>query len=968
MVHTRSRSILLTECSYALQFLREMDQYLETQRSSSEASYVNTLQSRIRATCRQHLIWVFESTTEILEETDQADGACAFAPHYWPSGQMISETLWLPGPSRADTPLQILKAFNGSISWGSSMNNDMRAYSDIRALSPKSRETLPKRVVAWLQDLDQNDKRKRYAFARTARTDKTKYHLVDHVRISQVLTKLKAAYGYDGEANEISKALERFEPELVERHVLKRFITENPISKQRTIATSRTASETRFLFHSKDTALFHAMDSWIFSKEQPSRGEKHDTWKYIMDEWRNTIECQAEHEETRELKWRKPLWYALSFILASKERQINKTSSDTILNTTGRMLFGMTSPSGLFPGYLTSGQAPMEFNKESYRDNYWQTVFEIPYILWKYGKDKTAKFASADTSQPSGLGDMDQETSMLMKKSGLMTKKMQFANSNKLIDPRGLVEISDDWLQEEPEALRFGSDPGFLQPQDSDESNPVIKQAHDFPSSSEDVVSAGWDTYHSNMNGKKSPHSFTDETGKKGLIVDIPRGQKWNQKGLEEILQDNKALTKRLGRSRDVQVAKKRLIWLPKADKETAMVCCLASPPDEQYELSAFFDRHALYDKYFSDETSVTLNEWKTEFQLSFYRLAGFTNLGDFHGDDGIPKFSYVVPQSESSQRRAMNQNEVVGGMVTGVVRAAMGFRFVGDFFDRYWTCHFLEYLPGTPPPKNKPKESTTREVVETPDPETQDASESNQRHDSDDTKTLSKRLSSLNYIQDHLEDPHTRKWKYPWQQRKVLELLLFDEILLHIEKETKDIFNWARSSVLKTSVSTEGGGSKYSKEEARESVLGLQGVGDNGQPYKMAASDPLNPLSEAIDSAYQFVELGDSEGYFNIISRWRLLEEILQTLGEDLSENLERIEEWSNRERDREPESPRWTRNDERLYRNTLRKLRIQNQRKIRNLERLNTSIQTFRDSLTGRLESIREDVSPSFRLISRH
>ncbi|KAF4539134.1 Mg2+ transporter protein CorA-like/Zinc transport protein ZntB [Lasiodiplodia theobromae] len=761
----------------------------------------------------------------------------------------------------------------------------------------------------------------------------------------------------------IRDALERFRPEVVQRNVLKRFITENPISKQRMIATSRTASETRFLFHSKDTALLHVMDSSIFSKKQSKSHEEYNRWKYVMDEWKNTIDCQVEHEETQDLKWRKPLWYALAFILASKDRSINSMPPEALLHSTWMTLLGMTSSSGLFPGLLTSSRTPMEFEEETYRDTYWQTTFEVPHILWRCGKGKVTKFTSTDGFPLPRMPQNDQEISSSKRKSGFMAKKLQFANSNKFIDPKGLVEISDDWLQQGPQALKFGLDPGFLRFEGPNKSNPVIRKVKIFPHCSEELVSAALDAYHLESKDEKmatlftseqNANSFTDEKRVKGRVVDVPRGAKGARGGLDSNLQNNRELAVRLGQQRDVQSAKKRFIWLPKADRETALICCLASPPDEQYYLSAFFDRHALYDKYFSDETSVTLNEWKTEFQLSFYRLAGFAEPDDFHEEEGIPKFSYVVAHSTAVRKGAVNP-KAKPDMATGIVRAAMGFRFVGDFFDRYWTCHFLEYIPGNPPPKKTPNEDTTMERSNAVEPCSEHASGSDPKV----APTIMESITQEKYIQSQLTDPQTGKTKYPWQQRKVLELLLFDQILLHIEKETEDIFNWARVSVLKASGATNGAESKYSTKKAQESVLGVHGADDSAQPYKMAASDPLNPLSEAIDSAYQFVELGDSEGYFNVIGRWRLFEEILQTLGEDLTENLERIEEWSRREEDRVPESPRWTRNDERLFRNTMNKLRVQNQRKIRNLERLNARIKTFRDSLTGRLESIREDMS---------
>lgn len=697
------------------------------------------------------------------------------------------------------------------------------------------------------------------------------------------------------------------------------------------------------------------MDSRIFQKES-HKAEKDDSWRQLKEEWKSTIDCQLDYEETQELIYKKPLWYDLSFILASRRSQINLQSPESIFTAKTRKLLGLSSPSGLFPGLLTTEtQEQMAFEEETYRDNYWQTTFEIPYILWKYGTDylRNEDFNLGDGSQSSTVPEKKTKASQTgesgqglspSRGGGYMVKKHQFANANKLIDPRGLVEISDDWLQEGPEGLQFGFKPTLPTCPNS---------AH--PGELGVVVSETWGTHYGQQQDK-APGSFMDEKGMKGLVVNVPRGYgEEKSAGINQTLVTNSALRKELGKTRDVQRAKKRLVWLPKADRETTLVCYLASPPGERDEISAFFDRHASYDKYFSDGTAASLNEWETELHLSFYRLAGLTALSDFEGEAGIPNFSYIVARPQGTQE-TRGYREESSGTVMGLTRATMSFWFIGDFFDRYWTCHFLEYIPEAPP-----KEKIESQGIEmtqgkqravsilTPGTKT---TEGEDHH----AQTLKERMSKLGY--DPIESPPgSEKYKHPWQQRKVLELLLFDQILMEIEVKTKQIFQWARENVLKTPGCNDKEEYGYSGVNAQELVLGKIKT-KSSYPHAMAASCPLDPLAEAIASAYRFLQQGDSEGYFKIIGRWRLFEEILQTVGEDLDENLERIEEWSTREKDREPENPRWTRNDERTFRHRINKLRVQNQRRIRDLEHLKARIQTFRDSLTGRLDSIREDV----------
>ncbi|OJD38573.1 mg2+ transporter zinc transport protein [Diplodia corticola] len=912
---------------YAIQFLQSMIEHLK----SMQTLYAKHLKNRIINTYKRHLKWVSEST-DPGPEGEQL----AFSAHYWANGKRIEDTSYLPEPSLVDTPLQVLKFYGLSYS------------------SEHARTRLWNRIVAWLQDLDQKDERKKYAFARMTSTEKEKFHLVDHVRIWQALSRIDSL-GFDD--NKVNMIKGRFDEGTVRKRILKRFITENPMSNRRMIATSRTRSETRFLLHSKDTALFYAIDSGIFYRKEKNPDEKNDGWKGIMDEWRNTIECQVEHQETQALEWRKPLWYAMSVILASKKRQINKTlSAGQLFGTATENLFDMSSPSGLFPGFLTESKEPMHFRNETYRDTYWQTTFEIPYILWKYGKTRL----EAAGDRPLGNEAKSTGVNPSSITSGFMAKKLQFANMNKLVDPKGLVEISDDWLQPGPEALEFRPQSECRNGMSRDEYGAFIRKLDDFPTSADIVAYAAWESYHGKKRGKAN--SFTDATGEKALVADVPQGNEESKRErLKKPLLCNEKLLKLLEQPRDVLSSKKRLIWLPEADKETALICCLASPTAERNDLSEFFDRHALYDKYFSDETSAALNEWKTELHLSFYRLAEFTKLADFRQKEGIPKFSYVVPRPPKSQQGPAG--------VTGIVRATMGFRFVGDFFDRYWTCHFLEYAPGNPSSKPNSNDNfgrSKRQPTQTqghtadsrsqPDPDTEQNTASSSTLQTGASK-LEERMSSLRITA--IKDTPTGKEKHPWQRRKVLELLLLDMILDEIKTETEKIFVWARDSVLRSPGDGEGDESPYSGENARKSVLGKFEHGDNRYSYEMAVSDLSNPLSEALDSTYQFLKLSESESYFNLISRWRLFENILETLGDDLDGNLDRISEWSNREVDREPESPRWTRNDERNFRNTIHKVRFQNQRKVRDLERLKVKIKAFRDSLTGRLGSIRDDKS---------
>lgn len=88
-----------------------------------------------------------------------------------------------------------------------------------------------------------------------------------------------------------------------------------------------------------------------------------------------------------------------------------------------------------------------------------------------------------------------------------------------------------------------------------------------------------------------------------------------------------------------------------------------------------------------------------------------------------------------------------------------MSFRFDGDAFDRYWTCHFFEYEP--------------QRAREKPD------------------------FKSLGI--PNLKTANKSSKGDPWKQRQVLELLLFDEILREMLKGTQDILESVKTEGLRS-------------------------------------------------------------------------------------------------------------------------------------------------------------------------
>ena len=192
-------------------------------------------------------------------------------------------------------------------------------------------------------------------------------------------------------------------------------------------------------------------------------------------------------------------------------------------------------------------------------------------------------------------------------------------------------------------------------------------------------------------------HFLTEDTIKV-TIVDTPKSKQKNKERAERNTArcvSSHELWEKLSLPRKGEEAKKRLIWVSKAEDtqhpwedakerqqrlirasktkdEVALVCYVTSAEEEKQFMLDFFDRHYNFDKWFFDDTNMALNVWTTELHLSFYQ--------PLTSDDQEPQGGLSLP----------------GTLGFPFARASMGFMFYGDFFDRYWTCHFIESTHAT--------------------------------------------------------------------------------------------------------------------------------------------------------------------------------------------------------------------------------------------------------------------------------
>lgn len=656
-------------------------------------------------------------------------------------------------------------------------------------------------------------------------------------------------------------------------------------------AVTRSVREHRFLFHARDTALFYGLD--FFLQNTSSR-----------ELWESTIQAQAQHEDNQEMTWDNAIRYALAIVMGTHDSRVNpsKTVPEHVQGAV-QSLLGITSPNGFFPGQLgesSDGEpVPYLFYEEEYRDFYFHAHFEISFVLLlnfdsisRQCTEKTPRLKENRTQQDlspkelSRLGhsvenqlenisnDLKSLTeSILMqqdhKKSSekhdrktviAMKKIFPFGSS---VDSSKIVEIDEEWLFNYPAFLGKQQSPL----PDYNEIGTAIEKARKEKASG-DVIFQQLETYadESRRFGVEKPACWIV------AVMDVPKRKhigkmKNRQRDIHpRILRSKKDLWDVLKRQRKAEDAKKRLVWLHIPDAETAVVCYLTTPPAHQAPLSLFFDRHTKKVTHFSDETSKVHNEWKTELLFSFYVLS--TNSTT----------TAQLPESASSSDKTFP-------MVQGAkpVRACLGFRFEGDVFDRYWTCHFIDWASDQPDPE--PKRFQEWSYADT-----------------------------VLFYQQSGEIESTLQSERDWRQRKVLELLFLGRMVDILLQSTGPVIDKLKAEL----------------EHGTES-------------YAQLSSEKY---------------LADTH------VRFKGWQNLLESMEASLSSILDVLNKWDARERDR-AQQPRWTRNDERKYRESINNLRGSLERKSADLKALQFDVRSLKEkfifTITTNMAKISENRSTS-------
>ncbi|EHK48625.1 hypothetical protein TRIATDRAFT_53322 [Trichoderma atroviride IMI 206040] len=664
----------------------------------------------------------------------------------------------LPQKSLMETPFHIIK-----------VAEFCRITKDKNALEEMRKNLGNTKIIGnWVKTLDRENKHGLYAFPRPRKEAPIhSFYFPDHAIIWWAAKSVE----YLGLGQELqietSACAAKHKPrnmsyssDDIRTNIIKRFTTENPVLKKRMIAISRNTIETRFLIREKEIVLFSALDQGLLDESlSPSKSNSSEK----IDVWANTMACQAQHEDNQNTQWDHPLQFALAIIMSSNGIRINSKPSAEMMHHSKTILLNSSSLNGLFPGQLDGYKEPAIFMKDIMCDSYWRVTFEVPYILWKYSKASSTSEANntgysnistiqastdAQSTKPPASYITSTEFNQAFDKlfehlnaaffsPGLSTTNGKLAIKKSVpfktfIDQNNIVELPDEWMYTEPKFFDFNCNLS----RDCNLSEVVY--------GNEVLAMSKKETFHRVGNVianaidllKQDNKFLNPESPIMGYIVDVPRGSPANREYTKPLIISNPKIYEYVGGKRTPELSKKRLFHFFKADLATALICYLAS--SEKSNISSFFDRHAAYDKYFFDDVTPETNKWVTEFHLSFYRILA----RDISKPTGIPlleEINYPHPRLVDGRR---------------ISRAVISFRFDGDYFDRYWTCHFFEFNP-------------------------KELSESKW----EPRKVVEKHFGAISKAN-------------PWRQRRVLELLIVGSMLQEILFYSQEILEEIKKSI----------------------------------------------------------------------------------------------------------------------------------------------------------------------------
>lgn len=752
--------------------------------------------------------------------------ASNFVRNYYVTGNVIPPSSTLPPNGLTDTPLQILKAYEYWKAFPES-TKEIRKFLENDNFG-----------MNWVKSLDQESKGDAFVWRHSQRAGLDYFRFDDHywiwnaiLAISDILEwdnwtkKQGKRTSSDDRQKEKASLARKYRPDKVKDEILRRFTTVYDVTKQRTLAVTRSARETRFEFHSRDTALFYQIaNSNMLSPQEPR--------------WLSTLQIQKTFLVNQESDLYNPLRHGLAILMAKEGVPISGSDVPTVRDEATKALTAAIPSNGLFI-------FPLQEDKDGnakHPDYLANIFFEVPFILLSLHRSKY----SSTEQETGGKGSLTNENRPAENSNRIISIESGIVPFNDQVDLKNVVDVKEEWLYNRPYFLEWE----MPKKETLSEQISSLKMSKEYSELQQTTGSR--EIYDVLTQCASCSHQPTFEPkgnsdGRQALIDIGKRNIRQSVLTLTTIQE----IWERLHKRRAAHEAKKRLMWFAIPSLDSALMCYLSSPDVQKPIVRQFFNRHANGANFFGDQTSRVLNRWVTEFHCSFLQL-----------ESGKPK---------SDDQERINAENPILNLFPGISldknnnhgwlsKTSAGFRFDGDFFDRFWTCYHIESYRNVRYP---------------------DSFNSNQVSGFDIKVNDFLSKGNLGKIFSHDID-------HVWKQRKVLELLLFFRIL--------------------------------SKAHQNGSII-LQNIQSGLNRVQSEIDEITQRSSSRIDSFFVTTDLFDTraELFFGSLAKWRELDIVLDMVDNHLEAILSNIKKWESREQDREPEKPRWTNKDERKYRDAI-------------------------------------------------
>ncbi|RAH39824.1 uncharacterized protein BO95DRAFT_377136, partial [Aspergillus brunneoviolaceus CBS 621.78] len=296
---------------------------------------------RIKETCKGYLEWVFNLKPEAASSANvRIDGEIIKVGY---------SSTRVPNNNPTLMPYHIIKA-----------TEYLRVFHDLEDLEFVCKG-LGNLCQEWFLQLNQTKNRRTPTWQHFQGSDVPYYRLGDHVWVWKALKGIE----------EVLNRLESHRQPCIERNI-KRFTVRNEVFNKRMLSVTRSANETRFLLHSRDTVLYY--------------GALWDSFEDQEDLLHEMLEIQTRHDDSLcdEVEWTNPLRYGLALLWSLQGYRLAwGKSSGQMVNRAKKFLLASSYPTGLFPGYLDAFKKAYIFETENDYDIYFHTGFEIAYILLK---------------------------------------------------------------------------------------------------------------------------------------------------------------------------------------------------------------------------------------------------------------------------------------------------------------------------------------------------------------------------------------------------------------------------------------------------------------------------------------------------------------------------------------------------------------------------------------------------------